>query len=164
MDSSSSLTLAVISGPMALASMLMQVNTEGSTTHDRVFLNTTHTHTHCQQHQANSLSATSGEHQGVSYPRRRLLKHMHCQQHQVNTEGSTTHNCLPEHNTHTVSNISWTPRGQPPTTVFSRTQHTYCHQHQVPVSQVKRGVNHPGTCLPEVNTHAVSNCRPTHYT
>ena len=96
MDSSSSLTLAVISGPMALASMLMQVNTEGSTTHDRVFLNTTYTHT---------LSATSGEHQGVNHPRLHLLKHTHCQQHQVNTKGSTTHNCLPEHNTHTVINI-----------------------------------------------------------
>ena len=58
MDSSSSLTLAVISGPMALASMLMQVNTEGSTTHDRVFLNTTYTHTHCQQHQANTKGST----------------------------------------------------------------------------------------------------------
>ena len=43
MDSSSSLTLAVISGPMARASMLMQVNTDGSTTQPRVFLNTANT-------------------------------------------------------------------------------------------------------------------------
>lgn len=82
MDSSSSLTLAVISGPMALASMLMQVNTEGSTTHDRVFLNTTHTHTHTVSN----------------------IRPTHYQQHQVNTKGSAIHDGV-FLNTCTVSNI-----------------------------------------------------------
>ena len=118
MDSSSSLTLAVISGPMALASMLMQVNTEGSTTHDRVFLNTTHTHT---------LSATSGEHQGVNHPHtantqytvtniqqthttqsptysKHIIQSQKHLQHQVNTPHTQQH---PENTPHTVSNISY---------------------------------------------------------